>query len=84
MSRGILELLSSMAIVVFVIPPAYAGVDLLLGGNLLVGGSLLGVALAMVVADQYVTTPGDLPILVASKLVGVVARPPDDEGESSS
>jgi hypothetical protein len=78
MSWGILETLGSVTVLMVAIPPAFAGAGLLLGGNL-VGVALLGVALAMVAADQYITTPGDLPVLVVSKLVGVVARPPDEE-----
>lgn len=79
MSRGILELLGSVSILIVAIPPMYAGLELLVRGNLAIGGGLLAVAVGMVVADQYVTTPGDLPVFVANKLVGAVVRPPDDE-----
>jgi len=79
MSWGILKMLGSVTILMVAIPPAYAGAELLLSGNLAVGVALLGVALAMVVADHYVTTPGDLPVAVASKLVDVVALSPDEE-----
>lgn len=79
MSWGILEMLGSVTILMVVVPPAFAGVALLLGGNIAVGVGLLVVALVMVAADQYITTPGDLPALAASKLVGIVVRPPDEE-----
>jgi hypothetical protein len=79
MPRGILEMLGSVSILMIAIPPAYAGLELLVRGNVAVGVGLLAVSLGMVVADQYVTTPGDLPVIVADKLVGAVARPPDDE-----
>jgi hypothetical protein len=79
MSPGILEMLGSVATLVSAIPPAFAGVGLLLRGNPIVGGSLLGVALGMVAVDRYVTTPGDLPELIASKVVGAVVRSPDEE-----
>jgi hypothetical protein len=77
MSWGILEMLGSVTILMVAVPPAFAGAVLLLGGNLVVGVGLLSVALGMVVADQYITTPGDLPALAASKLVGIVV--PDEE-----
>lgn len=79
MSWGISDMLGSATILMFVIPPTYAGVELLLRGNLFVGGGLLCVALAMVVADQYVTTPSDLPALVASRVVSAIVRSPEEE-----
>lgn len=79
MSWGILEMLGSVSILMIAIPPALAGAELLLRGNFVVGAGLLGVAIAMVVADQYIMTPGDLPKLVASKLVSAVVRTPEDE-----
>lgn len=79
MSWGISEMLGSVTMLVVVVPPAYAGAELLFRGNLIVGTGLLAVAFAMVVADQYITTPGDLPGLVASKVAGAVVRRPDDE-----
>jgi hypothetical protein len=78
MSWGILEMIGSVMVLIFAIPAALAGVELLLGGNPL-GAGLLGAALTMVVVDQYVTTFGDLPTLIVSKVVGTVAQPPDEE-----
>ncbi|WP_336328191.1 DUF7533 family protein [Halovenus sp. HT40] len=79
MSQGILEMLGSMATLIFAIPLALAGGELVFRGNLPVGVGLLAVALAMLVVDRYVTTPGDLPVLIASSVVEAVARPPDEE-----
>jgi hypothetical protein len=79
MSWGILEMVGSVAVLIFAIPAALAGVDLFLAGNTLLGVGLVGAALAMVVAEKYVVRPSDLPTLLAEKLVGAVARPPDEE-----
>jgi hypothetical protein len=79
MSTGILDLLGSVGTFVLAAPLGLAGVELLVGGNLAVGGSLLGVALAMVAVNRYITTPGDLPSMVAEKLTGAIARNPDDD-----
>lgn len=79
MSWGILRLLGSVTILVLALPPALAGVELLFRGNLLVGGGLLGAALTMVVLDQYVTTPSDLPELVVGKLRDALVGSPDEE-----
>lgn len=79
MSWGILEMLGSVSILIFAIPLGLAGAEFLLGGDLFVGVGLLGVALAMVGVEQYVTTASDLPVLVASKCIDAVVRPPDEE-----
>ena len=81
MSWSILDLLGSAATLVFATPLALAGVELLVRGNLAIGMTLLGVAVAMVLVDQFLTTPGDLPAMVASKLAGAIANPPDDVEE---
>jgi hypothetical protein len=79
MSVGILEMLGSVTTLLFSITLALAGAELLLGGNLSVGVGLLGMAFAVVVVERYVTTPSDLPVLAASKLVDAIVRPPDEE-----
>jgi len=79
MPRGIMEMLSSVGTLLFALPVALAGVELLLRGNLLVGVGLFSVALAMIAVEQYIDTPSDLPGLAASKLVEAVLRLPDEE-----
>ncbi|MXR50563.1 hypothetical protein GRX03_02930 [Halovenus sp. WSH3] len=79
MSQGILDLLGSMATLVFAIPLALAGAELLVRGDLPVGVGLISVAAAMLVVDRYVTTPGDIPAAVASKVAETVAEPPEEE-----
>lgn len=79
MSWGILRMLGSVTVLVFAIPPALAGLEFLLRGELLVGAGLLGAALTMVTLDRYVRTPGDLPGLVARKLVDTVVGSSDEE-----
>jgi len=79
MSPGILEMLRSVTTLIFAIPIAYAGAELLFRGDHIVGVALLGVALAMVVADRYVTTLSDLPVVVVSKLVDAAVLSPDEE-----
>lgn len=79
MSWGILEMLGSVTVLMVAIPPVLAGVGLLFGGELAVGAVLVAAGFGMVAADQYITTPRDLPVVVASKVIGVIAEQPDDE-----
>jgi len=79
MPWDILELLGSTMVLLFAITFAYAGVELFLAGQSFVGIGLLGVAVGTVLMDRYVTTVGDLPGLVASKLLDEVVDPPDEK-----
>lgn len=79
MSRGIIGTIQLAATLVFAIPVAYVGVDFLLSGRTLVGAGFLVVAALMVAAEEYLTTPGDLPGEAVEKAVGTVAK---DEEEN--
>lgn len=81
MPRGILDTIGLAAALVFAIPIAVAGADFLRRGNLLAGGGLLAVAVAMVLIKRYVTTPGDIPETVAGKVVGTVVKDPETDEE---
>ena len=76
---GILGTLQLAATLVFALPVGLLGVDKLLSGETVVGAAFLGVAILMVVLEEYLTTPTDVPGAVAEKTVGKVAKTPDDE-----
>lgn len=78
MPRGILEMVGFMTTFVFAVPLAIAGADMLRRGNLVVGLGLLGAAATMLLVNEYVTRPSDLPTLIASKVVGTVVGEPED------
>jgi len=50
-----------------------------LRGELTWGPVLLGVSVMILLVEKYVSTPQDLPGMAAAKLVGVVAKEPEDE-----
>jgi hypothetical protein len=80
-SRGILDFVGLAVTVAFAAPLAYAGANMLLDGRTILGGALLLLAVLMIVVEEYVVTPGDLPGLVAQKATGKVAV--DEETEES-
>lgn len=69
MGQGLLGTIGMMVTVVFAVPVAFLGVNLLLDGSLY-GGVFLGIAVAMVLVEKYVTMPWDVPELVLGKLFG--------------
>lgn len=79
---GIVDTIGLVGVLIFAIPAALAGLDfLLLRGEPLVGGALLGLAIVLVLIEQYLTTPTDVPGLVASRVGGAVVVDPEDEEE---
>jgi hypothetical protein len=67
---GILETVGLAGSLVFAIPAALLGVELLVSGERpFVGGVLVVVAVLMVVVPRYVTSPTDVPAKVAGEAV---------------
>jgi hypothetical protein len=79
MGTGIMDLIGLAAALAFAIPVALFGLGRLAGGEVLMGGALLGVAVLMVVVEEYVLTPSDLPKVIASKAVRRAVDRSDDE-----
>ena len=76
---GILGTLQLAATLVFALPVGLLGVQFLMDGKTLLGGGFLGVAVLMVVLEEYLTTPTDVPGAVAEKTLGKVVKTPDDD-----
>jgi hypothetical protein len=74
---GILETVGLAASLVFAVPVGVAGGGFLLGDRPFLGGVLVVVAVLMVLVPRRVTTPGDVPGAVLSRLVGRAAEEPD-------
>ncbi|MHB9287039.1 hypothetical protein ACKVMT_08365 [Halobacteriales archaeon Cl-PHB] len=80
MPDGILDFVGFAATVALAIPVALLGVLKLGEGDLLLGVVFLAIAAGMVAVEEWLTTPGDLPLLAAQRLTGrVVDEPSDDE-----
>lgn len=81
MARGIIGTLQLVGTVVLAAPLAILGVQFLLTDRLLMGGLFVGLAVAMLLLEEYLTTPQDLPAIVAERAAGRVAG--DDEERRS-
>jgi F0F1-type ATP synthase membrane subunit c/vacuolar-type H+-ATPase subunit K len=46
-----------------------------------VGAGFLAIAALMVLVNEYVASPGDLPGMLAGKVVGAVAKEPEVESD---
>jgi len=79
MARSILSTVGLAATVALAVPLVIFGVEQLLAGERLVGSIVLAVAAAMVLVEEYLTTPTDIPALVAEKTVGAVVEEPDED-----
>lgn len=80
MSRGIIGLVQLAGSVVFAAPVGIFGLFKLTAGEVLLGSGFLLLAVLMVVGQEIYTSPRDLPVQLAQRIVGrVVTRPDDDE-----
>ncbi|PSP40000.1 hypothetical protein BRD20_03980 [Halobacteriales archaeon SW_8_65_20] len=79
MARSILSTVGLAATVALAVPLVIFGIEQLLAGERLVGSIVLAVAAAMVLVEEYLTTPTDIPGLVAEKTVGAVVEEPDED-----
>jgi len=82
MARGILETIGLAATLVLAIPIALFGAEHLVRGELLAGAVYVGIAVGLVVVEQYLTTPTDVPGLVAEKTVGKVVKAEESDAEN--
>ena len=79
---GIIDTIKLAGTLVFALPAAFAGVHFLAAGETIVGAVLVALAVLLVVIQHRLTTPGDIPGLVAKRLVGTVAEDDTDENRS--
>ena len=82
MAQGILDTLGLAAALVLAIPIGLFGVEHLVRGDLVAGALYVGIAVGLVAIEQYLTTPTDVPGLVAEKTVGTVAKTDDTSDET--
>ena len=81
MRLGILGTIQLAATVVFAAPVGIFGLTRLTEGDVLLGGGLLAVAIAMVALPHYLTTPGEIPMKIIEGVVGRAVVTPDDDEE---
>ena len=79
MARSILGLVGLAATLVVALPVALLGLDFLVRGQTVMGAGFLAVAGLVVAVEQLLTTPADVPELVAKRTVGRVAKTDDEE-----
>ena len=82
MRLGLLATIQLAATVVFAAPVGIFGLTRLTEGDVLLGGGLVAVAIAMVALPQYLTTPGEIPMKIVERVVSRAVVPPDDESET--
>lgn len=72
---GLLETIKLVAVLIFAIPAALAGLELaLVDGRPLVGGALVALAIGLVLIKNYLPLPTDVPGLVLEAVRGSDTR----------
>lgn len=78
-TMGIMDMVGLAASLIFALPVGIFGLNRAIEGQYLLGGGLVLVALLMVVLPQKLTTPMDVPQMIAGKAVGKAVKAPDEE-----
>lgn len=78
MARSILGTIGLAATVALAAPIVLFGVNRLLDGETVVGAAAVGVAVLMLLVEEYLTTPMDIPGKVVGATVGRVVKTPDE------
>lgn len=78
MARGIMQTIGLAATLIFAIPVALMGVDWVLAGKPL-GFGFIGLAVLMIVVEEYVINPADIPAKILERSAGALVREPSDE-----
>ena len=80
MARSIMGMIGLAATLVFALPAAMLGLELLLvGGRPYAGAGLIVIAALMILVEEHLTTPGDIPGMVANQTVGRLVKEPDED-----
>ncbi|RRJ30322.1 DUF7533 family protein [Halocatena pleomorpha] len=80
MPNGIIDTITLAITVAFALPVGMFGAQFLLSGQYVLGGVFVGIAALMVAAEEYITTPGDLPAIAAQRVVGSITT--TDNGQT--
>jgi hypothetical protein len=83
MSRGLLDTLQLAASVVVAVPVAAFGLFKLAEGSPWLGVGFLVLAGLVVAVEEVVTSPKDIPVLLAERVAGRVVEKPDDGDDGS-
>lgn len=77
---GIIGTVQRAVTVAFAVPVGLLGVDYLLRGRPS-GAVFLALAIAMVVVEEYVTSPIDIPGKAAERVTGAIVKDPDEDDQ---
>ena len=77
MKLGFFESLTMVGALAVAIPMVYAGTNIYLGGNT-IGLFFVALGVVMVLAERFITTPFDVPSIVAKKTVGRFMSDPEE------
>lgn len=85
MTRGILDTLGLAVVVAFAAPVGLAGVFFLTDGQVVLGVGFLGIAALMILLQDRLTTPMDVPGAIVQRVVGTVVpdERTDEEDETT-
>lgn len=83
MGRSLLGYVGLGATLIFALPAVLLGVEFMFRGRTAWGVALMAAGALMIVVEERVTTPGDVPGLVAERTVGRITPDPDTDPDAN-
>lgn len=79
MARSLIGWVGLGGTLIFALPAALLGVEFIIRGRTAGGVALVVAGALMIGFERYITTPGDLPGMVADQTVGRLTKTDDEE-----
>lgn len=81
MAKSIIDTAMFALTLVFALPVGLLGGNFLLSGQTILGSVFVGLAVLMIVVEEYLTSPTDLPGMAAKRVVGAIVKTEDEREE---
>lgn len=81
MPKGIIDTITFAITFAFALPVGLFGIQFLLSDQFVLGGVFVALAVLMVVVEEYITTPSDLPAIAAQRVAGVLTTESETDRE---
>lgn len=79
---GIIDTIKLAGVLVLALPAALAGLEFaLIRGETVIGVVLVGLAITLVLVQQQLTLPSDVPGLLAKRVAGTVTQDRDEKSD---
>lgn len=78
MVKSITGMITLAITVAFALPVGLFGLNFIFSGKTLLGGVFVALAVLMVIFEEYITSPTDIPEIAVQRVVGAIVKTDDE------